>query len=77
MDKPRALTGSGGLRDEAGGRKIEPVLKLPEQAPKVERDAVEPPEIDEVGDVDAEQTLETLRHAATLDLSDDNTLPEF
>lgn len=77
MDKPRALTGSGGPKDEAGGREIEPTLNLPEQVQKVERDAVEAPEIDEAGDVDAEQTLETLRRAATLDLCDDNTLPEF
>jgi len=77
MDKPRASIGSVDLRDEAEGKGIEPTVNLPEQIQKVERDAVEAPEIDEAGDVDAEQTLETLRRAATLDLSDDNTLPEF
>jgi type IV secretion system protein VirD4 len=77
MDKPRASIGCVDLRDEAGGRDIERALTLPEQAAKGERDTVEAHEIDEAGDVGAEQTLETLRRAATLDLSDDNTLPEF
>ncbi len=60
-----------------GNRKIEPNLNRPNQdvAAQVEPDVS--PEIDDEEDVGSQQTLETIRRAAALDLADDNTLPEF
>ena len=60
-----------------GNREIEPNLNRPNQdvAAQVEPDVS--PEIDDEEDVGSQQTLETIRRAAALDLADDNTLPEF
>lgn len=60
-----------------GSRGIEPNLNRPNQdvAAQVEPDVS--PEIDDEEDVGSQQTLETIRRAAALDLADDNTLPEF
>lgn len=60
-----------------GGREIHPTFGSPEQTRPIERDTDATPEFEDSEDVDAAQTLETLRQAATLDLADDNTLPEF
>lgn len=60
-----------------GGWEISPTFGSPEQTRPIERDTDAPPEFEDSEDVDAAQTLETLRQAATLDLADDNTLPEF
>ena len=66
-----------GPKGEDGGQEINPTLGSPEQTRSIERDTDAPPEFEDSEDVDAAQTLETLRQAATLDLADDNTLPEF
>lgn len=66
-----------GPKGEDGGQEINPTLGSPEQTRPIERDTDATPEFEDSEDVDAAQTLETLRQAATLDLADDNTLPEF
>lgn len=60
-----------------GGREITRTLDLLEQARSTQIEPDTSPDIDDWEDVASEQTLETLRRAAALDLADDNTLPEF
>jgi len=60
-----------------GGRDIAPVLDPPERVVTPEQDQTSEPELDDTGDAPGDQALETIRHAAALDLADDDTLPEF
>jgi type IV secretion system protein VirD4 len=76
-DPVPSVNESLGPKGEDGGQEINPTLGSPEQTRSIERDTDAPPEFEDSEDVDAAQTLETLRQAATLDLADDNTLPEF
>jgi type IV secretion system protein VirD4 len=77
IDNHRVVSDGTGRRDTGSGLEIEPALSMPEQTQKIERETDELSEMDDAGDVDSEQTLETLRRAATLDLVEENTLPEF
>ena len=60
-----------------GNREIEPNLDRPNKEAAVQVEPYVSPEIDDDEDVGSQQTLETIRRAAALDLADDNTLPEF
>ena len=77
IDNHRVVSDGTGRRDTGTGLEIEPALSMPEQTQKIERETDELSEMDDAGDVDSEQTLEILRRAATLDLIEENTLPEF
>ncbi|WOR14387.1 conjugal transfer protein TraG [Hyphomonas sp. FCG-A18] len=77
IDNHRVVSDGTDRRDTGSGLEIEPALSMPEHTQKIERETDELSEMDDAGDVDSEQTLEILRRAATLDLVEENTLPEF
>ena len=60
-----------------GGREIVPVLDPPIMEPDIPVESDVSPEVDDEEVIGSQQTLETIRRAAALDLADDNTLPEF
>ena len=84
MDGRRRRAGGGQIlliaeaTDDDGGREIAPELDLPVQEQRRRnRRRSQRSDIDDSGDAPADQSLETIRRAAALDLGDPDTLPEF